>query len=163
MSSTKRLTLQSVGLWGHIQSYVIDKYSQGVEIELTNKDICRKHSHAGYLAIDIAWDERLASHDADPDKSCDLQKEGDSDLLFFAIRVGRRAIRRPQGLLLRKKDDLKDKSEEYVRMGIWSTHPDSRSHIWDVRDRLEIFGELDVEQHLNDPRIADMVHTVNTV
>jgi hypothetical protein len=109
------------------------------------------------VRISIEWDENMASSEVDPERWPSFLEERNSDLLCMIICVedGWTVV----GLLLRRLSDATDKAE-YVRMGRFhGSISDMLSTRLQIPSDYGIVEDID----LDDPGLADLVHTVTVV
>ncbi|KAI1095841.1 heterokaryon incompatibility protein-domain-containing protein [Rostrohypoxylon terebratum] len=170
-STEQELVLRGVALWGHIiphtESRGIDNGSHRVRVQLINKTRAsgwEPWSSSDAMDVEACWDEFLGLIDTMPEKLSALKKERDSDLLFLVVRC--ELYEEQVGIILRESHGSGETEVKHVRMGMWRTR-----YGFDVpfRDRLVTrlglsrVGKFEMEKHLDDHRIADLVHTVNVV
>ncbi|KAI1417815.1 heterokaryon incompatibility protein-domain-containing protein [Hypoxylon sp. FL1857] len=155
-SSTDKLVLRSAALWGYIESAGPDQSTEHFAVQLIDRIGSQGSQSLGYMAVRIRWDIYLASsYKDDPAKLFIVQNERSSNFLFLVVRSRDQFGGTYEGLVLRKSCSPKDGSEEYVRLGIWKTLP---GHFPTC-----LCPHGAIEEHLDDPRIADLVHTVTIV
>lgn len=170
-STEQQLVLRGVALWGHIEPHTksrkVDIASDYVRVHLLNKTRAlgwEPWSSSDVMDAQVRWDEFLGSIDTMSAKLSTLKKERDSDLLFLVIRC--ESYREQVGIILRELHGSEETEAKYVRMGTWRTNYGFNVPFHDrlaTRLGLSRVGQFEMEKHLDDQRIADLVHTVRIV
>ena len=166
-SSANKLVLRSLCFWGFVGTVGPGERNEQVEVQLIDKT--QSFPPLDPLAIRICWDKRLVSPRRDPAELSTVRAQRSSELLFLIVRsegAGTYLGKVHRGLVLRRPHCSKAGGKEYVRMGIWyKFYSKVSTFCAEVAARLEISTEdhYQMEEHLDDPRIADIVHTVTVV
>jgi hypothetical protein len=155
-----RLVLRGVAVWARAlrtgKSARLED-DDDWELQLTGLN---EISHPGIMTsvrVSIEWDENMSSSEVNPERWPSFLEERNSNLLcmFISGRDGWDVI----GLLLRRLSDTTDKAE-YVRMGRFVG---SISDMLSTRLKISSGHPIVEDINLDNPRLADLVHTVTVV
>ncbi|KAI0384266.1 heterokaryon incompatibility protein-domain-containing protein [Hypomontagnella monticulosa] len=120
------------------------------------------------IGLFIHWDEVMPPPPENPRRRPSaererVQGERSSNLLFLTVHSSRRYHWKISGLILKQLPSVGE--DTYIRMGVFTADPGVISRFLAARLGLQLSNSLDdrYDLDLEDPRLADLVHTVAIV
>lgn len=155
------LTLRGLALWASFfkkgGTYVGEEGANIYRCDPTHLRDSSEYFDGQLYFFQIEWDEKISEHEVAPEKWQEFLKQRRSVHLFMVITLS--GLWGVRGLLLRKQNDMNVQGQ-YVRAGVFETNQQEFFELMSTKLGLSSGSYKQEDVKLDDPRLADLIHTV---